>query len=254
MRYYVMADLHGRYDLLIRAMEAIEDDTPDADYKVITLGDYIDRGPKSKDIIDYLMSASQYPDTICLQGNHEAMMVETIRAPLDPDWWIGNGGDTTLSSYGWGGAPYSTFAYDVVPKAHLDWIASLPLFYETEKQLFVHAGIPQSNMNLPPSSNTTKGERLRQQMQWMLYDKSESGGWRGKHVVHGHHQFADGPHVWHGSKGGRTDLDCYAWYTRRLVVGVFDDTQGHALRYLEVLGDDYKKTDNRSSVLGSKVD
>ena len=76
----------------------------------------------------------------------------------------------------------------------------------------------------------------------MLYSKDDHGGWKTKHVVHGHHQFADGPHEW----SGRTDLDTYAWRTGRLVVGVFDDTQGKAIRYLEVLGDDYEKKDNPS--------
>jgi len=262
MIYYVIADLHGRYDLLEKAIEAISEDNEDGVYKIITLGDYVDRGPHSNKIISGLIGQQEADnDFICLQGNHEAMMVETIRAPLNPDWWISNGGHTTLKSYGstmkvslYPGFP--PFGYDpnVVPIEHVDWIASLPLFYETEKQVFIHAGIPQPNMNLPPSSNTTKGESLRQQMQWMLYDKRESGGWKGKHVVHGHHQFADGPHVWHGPHGGRTNLDCYAWHTGRLVVGVFDDTQGHALRYLEVLGDDYKKTDNYSSVQRSALD
>lgn len=233
MKYYAIADLHGRFDLLLKAVETIYQHTPDAYYKIVTLGDYIDRGPESKDVIEYLRQQDDH--FICLQGNHEAMMVETLTTPLMPGWWVGNGGDTTLQSYGWGGAPYSIFAYDVVPKVHVEWMQSLPLFHEAEKQVFVHAGIPQQNMNLPPNEKLAhKAKHLKEQMQWMLYDKHDSGGWKGKHVVHGHHQFEDGPHQWFSNKGGRTDLDVYAWKTGRIVVGVFDDTQGHALEFLEV--------------------
>jgi serine/threonine protein phosphatase 1 len=232
MKYYAIADLHGRHDLLLEAVDKIYDHAGTDDYKIITLGDYIDRGPDSNKIIEYLMKAGD--SFVCIQGNHEAMMVETLTTPLMPGWWVGNGGDTTLQSYGWGGEPYSVYSYDIVPKSHVEWITNLPLYFETEKQVFVHAGIPDSNMNLPPSSNTTKGLRLRENMQWMLYDKTDGRGWRGKHVVHGHHQFEDGPHVWHGRNGGRTDLDTYAWKTGRLVVGVFDDTQGPAKEFIEV--------------------
>lgn len=228
MKYYAIADLHGRYDLLMEAVNKIYEHAGSGDYKIITLGDYIDRGPDSKKIIDYLMGTGDR--FVSLQGNHEAMMVETISTPLMPSWWVGNGGDSTLKSYGWGGEPYSMYCYEVVPKAHLKWMKDLPFFYETEKQLFVHAGIPQNGMNLPP-----KNERHFEQMQWMLYSKDDSGGWKGKHVVHGHHQFADGPHQWlNAKKGGRTDLDTYAWRTGRLVIGVFDDTQLHAKEFIEV--------------------
>lgn len=233
MRYYAIADLHGRFDLLASAVVEIESHSEGHDYKVITLGDYIDRGPDSKHIIDYLMI--QDDNFICLQGNHEKMMYETITTPIEYDWWVDNGGDATLRSYGWEGPPYSQYAYEVVNKAHLEWIEKLPLHYETEKQVFVHAGIPQWNMNLPPSSKQAhKKKQLEEQMQWMLYNSKETGGWKGKHVVHGHHQFASGPHTWHGPKGGRTNLDTFAWKTGRLVVGVFDDSQGHPIDFIEV--------------------
>lgn len=230
MRYYAIADLHGRHDLLSKALDAIHADAEGIkDITIITLGDYIDRGPESKQVIDSLMFAQQrgLDNLICLMGNHEAMMLETIIKPLAPDWWVGNGGGTTLQSYGWGGPPYSQYAYEVVPKAHLDWLQKLPLFYETEKHVFVHAGVPADDLDLK--------DQDEEQLTWMLYSKNDKGGYRGKHVVHGHHQFADGPHEWEL----RTDLDTFAWNTGRLVVGVFDDTQGKALRYIEVLGDDY---------------
>lgn len=231
MKYYAIADLHGRYDLLKKAFEEIHHREFDGNHdKIITLGDYIDRGPESRQVIECLME--QGPEVICLQGNHEAMMVENIIYEIIPEPWDQNGVSATLKSYGCQ-PPFNQYAYEVVPKAHLEWLSKLPLSCETEKQVFVHAGIPQYDMNLPPK-DTPKGERLAHQMLWMLYGNNKAGGWKGKHVVHGHHQFADGPHVYHSKHGGRTALDTWAYHTGRLVVGVYDDSQGHAIDYIEV--------------------
>lgn len=231
MRYYAIADLHGRYDLLEKAFCQIGKDA-DGPCKIITLGDYIDRGSASKQVIQGLidarndLSSAEFPleDIICLKGNHEDMAVQTITQPLLPMWWMGNGGHETLQSYKpdcfWG----ETGAMD---RDHVRWMGSLPQYYETEKHVFIHAGVPEE-------VNDLDAQDPEQQM-WMLYRDHDEGGYRGKHVVHGHHQFADGPHEW----SGRTDLDTFAWKTGRLVVGVFDDSQHKALRFIEVLGDDY---------------
>lgn len=227
MLYYAIPDLHGRFDLLKQAVKKIENDASD-DYEVITLGDYIDRGPQSKEIIEYLITA---PDNwTSLQGNHEAMMVETIRTPLDSDWWMGNGGDSTMASYGCKVrvSPYYGFpplGYDphAVPPEHVDWISFLPIHYETPHHIFVHAGIPFPDLPL--------AEQSEEKMQWMIYGKHDAGGWNGKHIVHGHHQHIDGPHEW----SGRTALDTAAYYTGRLVVGVYSSNHpGKAIRYLEI--------------------
>lgn len=224
MKYYVMADLHGRFDLLQKAIDVIYTHAPKdpCECKIITLGDYIDRGPESKQIIDCLMKQT---DWVCLKGNHEDMMVQVLEtpSPIMKSWWKGNGGDATINSYG---------GFNSIDIEHYKWMKNLPHYYETEKQLFVHAGVPQSQMNLPP-----KNARHLDEMIWMLYGKTDGRGWNGKHVVHGHHQFEDGPHVWHGPFGGRTDLDCWAYHTGRLVIGVFDDTQGPAIEFIEVFAD-----------------
>ena len=251
MLYYAIADLHGRFDLLKEAVNAIEKHSSNSsDTRVITLGDYIDRGPQSKEIIEYLMARGS--NWTCLQGNHEAMMVDTIRKPLNPDWWLGNGGNTTVKSYGGSvkmsnhyGFPPIGYDPHVIPPEHVNWIAELPLYYETEHHVFVHAGCPLSNKASAPSLEEqakVKNSYGEYDMQWMLYGRND-GGWHGdKHVVHGHHQFADGPHEW----SGRTDLDTYAWRYGRLVVGVFSsEVPGKAIDYLEILGDDYEGTQDK---------
>lgn len=231
--YYVMADLHGRYDLLQLALDKI-DEVAKPPYQIITLGDYIDRGPQSRQVIEKLMNL--HGSIVCLKGNHEAMMVESITSLPNINWWVSNGGDATIESYvpqvlnkdTW----HIKLPQGVIPDEHVKWMANLPIYYETDKQLFVHAGVPQAEMKLPP-----KNAHHLQDMMWMLYGKDDGRGWRGKHVVHGHHQFEDGPHVWHSKSGGRTDLDCWAYHTGRLVIGVFDDTQGPAKEFIEVFAD-----------------
>lgn len=231
MKYYVLGDIHGRLDLLEKSVQKIYDLVEEKDFQIITLGDYIDRGPNSKGVIEFLMA---HPEIICLAGNHEAMAVETISCQLKTDWWSGNGGDKTLYSYGQPKHINNELLTSFVPEEHVRWMHSLPLYHETEKQVFVHAGIPNGAPLAEQQYDTNSDGSVK--FQWMLYSPADHGGWHGKHVVHGHHQHSDGPHTWGPSfnGGGRTNLDTYAWKTGRIVIGVFDDSQGPALEFIEV--------------------
>jgi serine/threonine protein phosphatase 1 len=98
---YAIADLHGRFDLLEKALRVIATHSAGHEFKIIPMGDYVDRGPQSRQIIEHLMALeSTGVPIVCLKGNHEDMMVETLRKPLDRDWWVGSAGETTLRSYG----------------------------------------------------------------------------------------------------------------------------------------------------------
>ena len=102
---YVIADLHGRYDLLELAMRTIVHDISffHSGDSIVTLGDYVDRGPQSRQIIKYLMAMQRDlagSRLICLKGNHEDIMWQTCRKLPHPDWWLSNGGGATLLSYG----------------------------------------------------------------------------------------------------------------------------------------------------------
>lgn len=233
-RTYAIADLHGRFDLLLNALEAISLDAGEHEYKVITLGDYVDRGPQSRQIIQHLMDAQAMGrPLICLKGNHEDMMIETIRKPLHPDWWIGNGGGATLVSYGHARA--GLVDYEVVPKQHLDWLDKLPLMHVDNHRVFVHAGVDPTY---------PLDQQKLQVLTWWLYPDGADIGHGDKHVVHGHHQFADGPKLFKN----RSDLDTFAWSTGRLVVGVFDDdVAGGPIHQIEIIGP------NRNGSLSSHV-
>jgi serine/threonine protein phosphatase 1 len=220
---YAIADLHGRLDILEAALAAIEAEA-DEPGTIVFLGDYVDRGPNSKGIIDRLMAGPPEGWTwICLQGNHEAMMVACVRGKAIMDWWIGNGGGWTLLSYGLDGkAPIDA---SVVPAEHLEWLDDLPLMFVDEHRVFVHAGV---------DPEATLEEQHPEVLQWKIYRLGDERGHRDRHVVHGHEQFPDGPIL----LAGRSDLDTFAWRTGRIVVGVFDnDIPGGPVKLIEVTCD-----------------
>src|SRR5947209_3323213 len=120
-RTYAVPDLHGRYDLLDCAIKTILDHSRDAAAKIVTLGDYVDRGPDSRRVMERLVtwSSANLP-LVALKGNHEAMMWECCENLAEMSWWLKNGGDQTLASY----RQCTTATPDVraVPTTHLEWI------------------------------------------------------------------------------------------------------------------------------------
>src|ERR1051326_4223463 len=96
MRLLVIGDTHGcttAFDRLIEAVHLKKDD------QLITLGDYIDRGPDSRGMIDRLITLHERAQLIPLRGNHDFMMLEARNGFLQKDEWVRCGGDTTLQSY-----------------------------------------------------------------------------------------------------------------------------------------------------------
>lgn len=228
---YAIADLHGRFDLLCDALASIASYAGEEHGTVVLMGDYIDRGPQSRQIIDRLMGGlSDGWKLVCLKGNHEDIMLTCLRAPgLINQWWIPNGGGQTLLSYG---AREGTSVFDAIasiPKDHVDWLTDLPRVHVDKHRVFVHAGV-QDGIPLE--------EQDDEKMAWMLYPDGAEDGHGERHVVHGHHQFDDGPKCYKG----RTDLDTFAWYTGRLVIGVFDDdVAGGPVDFIEVIGEPASK-------------
>jgi serine/threonine protein phosphatase 1 len=121
---YAIPDLHGRLDLLDIALEKIIAHSEGTRATIVTLGDYVDRGPNSRGVVDKLMGWQSNTLTLVnLKGNHEAMMWETCNNLAELDRWIENGGGQTLASYGQSSQQDPNPR--VVPQAHLQWIASL---------------------------------------------------------------------------------------------------------------------------------
>ena len=147
---YAIGDIHGRDNLLEKMHARIETDPyrpADAEPPlVIHIGDYIDGGPDSDKVLDRLIRGSSKFKTICLMGNHEALMLECLNTDDRDVWWnwISNGGDKTLDAYGvsnrFGGYDPKDLS-EALGAERIKWLKNLPLYHLSDPYLFVHAGI-----------------------------------------------------------------------------------------------------------------
>lgn len=223
---FAIPDVHGRADLLSIAYGKIVEYPvkPFSRKTVVFLGDYVDRGSHSQTVIRFLMSrapAEQFMHHVILKGNHEELMVNALWYGRNYNLWLANGGTQTLLSYNAAVNPYE-LVDNPVPKSHLDFLKGLPLFHKDAHRVYVHARVD----NRAPLESQPSDILL-----WGMYASDEHGGWRGKHVVHGHHQHEFGPI----RRADRTNLDCGAFYSGRLCVGVFDDqTPGGPVETIDV--------------------
>jgi len=211
---YVIGDIHGRLDLLWAALRVVADHSTVQAPRLVLLGDYVDRGPDSRRVVELVMALQEDPRVVCLKGNHEALMVKALTDGSTEDFqrWRAAGGDATIRSYG---AMDHESAETNVPKAHLRWMASLPLTSGDGHRIYVHAGL-MPGVPLEDQREETclwiKERFLRARPQ--QFDM---------HVVHGHTP------VWAGKPDAatpellahRTNLDTGAYMTDALAIGVF---------------------------------
>jgi serine/threonine protein phosphatase 1 len=202
---YVIPDIHGRNDLLCNGLAEISAHSRGVPGVIVTIGDYVDKGPASKEVVERLLSGvGKGWSLVALKGNHDAMMVEALRDPSTMPAWIAKGGDAALASYGG--------ACAAVPPTHIDWLDGLRLMHFDAHRLYVHAGVdPEA-----PLDRQSQATLL-----WKRYPKGFAGGYGTLHVVHGHDNCPDGPLLYEG----RTNLDTLAWRTGRLMIGVFDNAR-----------------------------
>ncbi|MBW2368198.1 MAG: serine/threonine protein phosphatase [Deltaproteobacteria bacterium] len=133
---YAIGDIHGCYEKLRALMEKI-DICPQRD-TLIFLGDYIDRGPQSYEVVDYLITLKhQFKNLVFLKGNHEIMLLDYLNG-VGRMVFLLNGGKETLDSYYKYLPDRNRFVF---PKEHLDFMNSLVLCHQTEDYIFVHAGL-----------------------------------------------------------------------------------------------------------------
>jgi serine/threonine protein phosphatase 1 len=135
-KIYAVGDIHGCYDKLLTLMDRMQVD-PERDLLVF-LGDYVDRGPQSYEVVEYLIELKrQVPNVIFLKGNHEEMLLNYLEGG-DKIAYMINGGNQTLESYIARGYPKGG---EMLPPEHLTFLTSLLLYYQTEDYIFVHAGL-----------------------------------------------------------------------------------------------------------------
>ncbi len=134
-----ISDIHGCITALETMLDLVN---PGSDDLIITLGDYVDRGPDSKAVIARLIQLKQTHQYIHLMGNHEIQMIRALHAPHHLSRFLSPlcGGQGTLDSYG------GTF--EDIPDDHWEFMTSAALYHETNSHIFVHAGVePDIPMN-----------------------------------------------------------------------------------------------------------
>lgn len=220
VRIYAIGDVHGRLDLLRGLHAAIEGEIARdgvRDWRIVQLGDYVDRGPDSRGVLDFL-SARQAADprVVVLAGNHDLGFLDFLDEP-DPDGLFANwGGDATARSYGVEANFRDVIRLDqtraalerAVPRAHRRFLEGLPFSVEFGDFFFCHAGI-------------RPGVALdRQAVQDLIWMREPFLGHRGLHpkvIVHGH-TAEDEPEL----LPNRVNVDTRAYQSGRLTALAID--------------------------------
>ena len=227
-RVYAIGDIHGRLDLLSRLVRQIEHDSGNAGhqaYRVVILGDFIDRGPGSKKIIELFKRLSREENFHVLQGNHEAIMVDAYNGNHDAmSLWLEHGGLATLASLGVDITTVDTSDTltllrsfrEVCPASMITWLASLPRSVQIGRYTFVHAGIR-------PGVDLDK-QQANDQL-WIREEFTESDADHGAIIVHGHTIYEDGVCF----RKNRIGVDTGAYRTNRLSAVALEGNQAWAL-------------------------
>jgi Calcineurin-like phosphoesterase len=216
VRVYAIGDVHGRADLLQSLLTVIDADLArSAPRRAIHvfLGDYIDRGPDSRGVLDLLIARSRSHETVCLKGNHEVFLLEVLQDPTRLQEWRHYGGLLTLVSYGITPTMSPTAEEQVelidglkraIPPEHLAFVQQLPSSFTCGDFFFVHAGVKPG---IPL-------ERQRDEdMLWIREEFLACEEHFGKYVVHGHTPVS-APDI----RSNRINIDTGAYATGNLTL------------------------------------
>jgi serine/threonine protein phosphatase 1 len=203
---YAIGDVHGRYDLITKLyskiIEHIDDTDDPSGAQIIFLGDMIDRGPQSKEVLDFLMSRQDTDHTkhVFLLGNHEELMVQSHKGDRNAHRiWMGNGGQKTLKSFDIT-IPYYISEMQRTLAPYVEWMESLPFYYEYGDYVFSHSGYFRWDFQVS----------LDYQKEHLIWGRVSKGYYKGysKCVVHGHDATFGDPFV----ESNRVNIDTGGWY------------------------------------------
>lgn len=214
MIIYAIGDIHGMSNQLKKMLDEIYKREPGI---ILTIGDYIDRGPDSKGVLDILIEGPQKEgfSFIHLMGNHEDMCIHAHLTKRIENWnhWLMNGGDYTQKSFG-------NSIEESIPEKYLSWMNKLWIQYETDEYYFVHAGV-QPGIDLD--------KQLRQDKLWIRHPFLSSKYDWGKRIIHGHT-----PNDQIVIRPNRICLDSAAFHSGILSCGIFDGTKEP--EYIQIKG------------------
>ncbi len=174
-RLFAIGDIHGCFKPLKKLVEdkigLNKSDT------LVLLGDYIDRGKQSKEVIDFIIMLRQNGYRIVtLKGNHEDMLLKTYENKANLRLWLYNGGKTTMKSFG-------LHSVKNIPKDYMTFFKNLEYYYSEGNYLFVHAGFDDSAAD-PFADKYT--------MMWEDQDQYTHPELKNKTIIHGHHAITAG--------------------------------------------------------------
>jgi serine/threonine protein phosphatase 1 len=214
LRIYAIGDIHGCADLLKAVLLQIDLDCtlyPSPRSIVVFLGDYIDRGPASREVLDLLLEYERGKETVFLKGNHDAFLHRFLSDPAFLDEWRLCGGLETLVSYGLkpsinpDALERTRLASELarsIPKRHLQFLESLRLSFNSGSFLFAHAGIRPG----VPIRKQMEEDLLWIREEFLFYEQPFE-----KYVVHGHTPVS-APDI----RSNRINIDTGAFATGRL--------------------------------------
>jgi serine/threonine protein phosphatase 1 len=217
-----IGDVHGMAQKLDALLAIIDGwchaHRPHEPHRLIFLGDYVDRGPHSREVLDRVR-ALQSEGAICLRGNHEALMIGSRDSDAGLQTFLQNGGDRTIASL----VTFTVFLEAVA------WMRTLPSCFEDDLRFFVHAGIrPDAALH----------EQSEQDLLWIRKPFLDHPGSFPKYIVHGHTPtlrlpgHSPRPHV----LPHRCNMDTGAVYGGPLSAGVFTDEQAAPIAILSTAG------------------
>jgi serine/threonine protein phosphatase 1 len=216
-RTYALSDIHGCLNKLVGLVARCRSDSRDNAARFVFLGDYIDRGPDSRGVIEYLIDLQRREpaDVVCLCGNHEDLALAAIDDPDEIDQWVvANGGDKTLRSYGVTMPPE-------LPATHVAWMRALPTHHDDGRRFFVHAGVDPSR----PLDRQDRHDLL-----WMREPFLSDPHDYGRFIVHGHTPQRSGqPDL----RTNRVNIDTAAVAGGPLTAAIFDDSASAPIGFLQ---------------------
>lgn len=229
---YVIGDIHGCRSLLDTLLALIAQDAGSTPHHIVTVGDYVDRGPDSKGVLALLLDLTRQDPSryISLLGNHDQMLLDFLSGPEPNGFWLRIGGADTLASFGVAeprGVPRGDIGARLRAQSDalnaavgddlIEWLSQRPLWWQTGNVIAVHALTnPSAEM----------AEQEEETLLWARPDSETRPRFDGTWVVHGH-TIVEDPRI----QAGHVAVDTGAFRSGRLSAAVFAPSE--PVRFLQ---------------------